>query len=190
MLVTRAKMWKEPNCPLMGEADKENVIGMRNGILIDFKKKEILKYTAVWWATRTIWRWNKWSKEGKPNTGLLACHQNHCDQLEIQNRKTWVFFLPLLTQMAVHNIFYIMYLFCSSFNGLSWVLFQPGNLGCFFAPSYSSGVCQMQLFIHPAHRRHILGWFLGFCNVKICKKSGKYITNFHKLYFWVGLLNL
>ena len=43
-LVTTAKTWKQPICPM----DKKDVIHILNGILLSHKKNKIMSFAATW----------------------------------------------------------------------------------------------------------------------------------------------
>ena len=54
-LLTTAKMWKQPICPLMNEWIKEVwYVYIYNGILFRLKKKEILSYATAWMTLKDM----------------------------------------------------------------------------------------------------------------------------------------
>ena len=44
-LFTKAKIWKQPKCPL---TDKEDVVYIHKGILFSHKKNDILPFVTTW----------------------------------------------------------------------------------------------------------------------------------------------
>ena len=47
-LLTIAKTWKQPKCPLAEEWIKKNAVHIYHGILLSHKRNEITAFAAIW----------------------------------------------------------------------------------------------------------------------------------------------